>query len=213
MMLKENGMLLKWKLSKILSKDKEANKDLDEWMHKQVDEKKQQEEEKKAEDIKRAAVKKSSFGAVPREWTGEDEDEADTFFVNRMAADNAAGEGDLYAPSNFRDKGDYIELVKPIGSITMIEKTAFGFLLSWKDAMLYAKTVIKGGFWDWRVPTKDEMITIYKIKDVCGINKCDDWFWTSTECDDFLGAYRISLYGGYVSSGTKSGKYYVRCVR
>ncbi len=79
MTLKENGMLLKWKLSKILSKDKEANKDLDEWVHKQVDEKKQQEEEKKAEDIKKAAVKKSSFGAAPREWTGEDEDD-DPFF-------------------------------------------------------------------------------------------------------------------------------------
>lgn len=37
---KENGMLLKWRLSKLLSKDKEANKELDEWMQKQVDEKK-----------------------------------------------------------------------------------------------------------------------------------------------------------------------------
>ena len=211
--LKVNGMLLKWKLSKLLSENKEANKELDEWMRKQVDEKKQQDDERKAEEIKKAAQKKSSFGAIPREWREEDDVTLEPFFVNRMAADIAPGERELYAPSNFMDRGEYIELVRPIGGIKMIEKICFGFLLSWKDAMLYAKTVLKGGFNDWRVPTKDEMITIYKIKEFCGINKCDDWFWTSTECDDFLNAYRVSLYGGHVSNGTKSGKYYVRCVR
>ena len=30
--LKVNGMLLKWKLSKLFSENKEANKELDEWL-------------------------------------------------------------------------------------------------------------------------------------------------------------------------------------
>ena len=143
------------------------------------------------------------------EWTWDEDDEEAPFFVNGMASRL----NEIYSPSNFKDRGDYIELVKPIGNINMIEKNCFGFLLSWKDAMLYAKTVIKGGFNDWRVPTLDEMISLYKIKDVCGINKLDDWFWTSSENEDGFTASRVSFYGGHVSNGTKTGKYYVRCIR
>ena len=211
-------MLMKWRLSKIFEKDKEANKELDEWMHHQLDKNKKQEEDRKdpeeikkdpvskPEDEKRAALKKELRSM---EWSWEDDEEDDSFFVNGMASRLH----EIYSPSNFRDRGDYIELVKPIGNINMIEKNCFGFLLSWKDAMLYAKTVIKGGFNDWRVPTLDEMISLYKIKDICGINKMDDWFWTSSENEDGFTASRVSMYGGHVSSGTKTGKYYVRCIR
>ena len=216
--LMEEQMLLKWRLSKILERDKEANKELDEWMHRQLDKGNEQEKEQnqrkdekkdsfhKVEDEKRAALKKELRSM---EWTWEDGEDDDPFFVNGMASRL----NEVYSPSNFKDMGDYIELVKPIGNISMIEKNCFGFLLSWKDAILYAKTVIKGGFSDWRVPTLDEMITLYKIKDICGMNKLDDWFWTSSENEDGFTASRVSLYGGHVSSGTKTGKYYVRCIR
>lgn len=208
-------MLLKWRLSKILEKDKEANKELDEWMHHQLDKGKKQEEGKKEEknepernpeEEKRAALKKDLRSM---EWTWDDDENEDPFFVNGMASRMH----EIYSPSNFKDRGDYIELVKPIGNINMIEKNCFGFLLSWKDAMLYAQTVMKGNYRDWRVPTLDEMISLYKIKDVCGINKLDDWFWTSSENEDGFTASRVSMYGGHVSSGTKTGKYYVRCIR
>lgn len=208
-------MLLKWRLSKLLDKDKEANKELDEWMHQQLDKEKKQEDEdkedkkeaaRKLEEEKRDALKKELRSM---EWTWDEDDEEAPFFVNGMASRL----NEIYSPSNFKDRGDYIELVKPIGNINMIEKNCFGFLLSWKDAMLYAKTVIKGGFNDWRVPTLDEMISLYKIKDVCGINKLDDWFWTSSENEDGFTASRVSFYGGHVSNGTKTGKYYVRCIR
>lgn len=211
-------MLLKWRLSKILEKNKEVNKELDEWMHQNLEkdkqhenDKKKQEEDKKGavrrlEEEKRAALKKELRSM---EWTWDDDEEEPSFFVNGMASRMH----EIYSPSNFKDRGDYIELVKPIGNINMIEKNCFGFLLSWKDAMLYAKTVTKGGFGDWRVPTLDEMVSLYKIKDVCGINKCDDWFWTASESEDGFTASRVSMYGGHVSSGTKTGKYYVRCIR
>ena len=87
-------MLMKWRLSKIFEKDKEANKELDEWMHHQLDKNKKREEDgkdpeerkkdpvSKPEDEKRAALKKELRSM---EWSLEDDEEDDSFFVNGMA--------------------------------------------------------------------------------------------------------------------------------
>ena len=186
-------------------------------MNEQLDKKKKQEEEsreaqKKLEERKAAPDKFRSM-----EWTDDDNDDDDgnepSFFVNRNATLSGAEANKLFLPENFRDRGDHIELVKPIENIRMIEKNCFGFLLAWKDAMIYAQTVMKGGYRDWRVPTMEELVVIYKIKGVCGINKLDDWFWSSSECDGGLNAWRVSMHAGFTSNGIKTGKYYVRCVR
>ena len=214
--------MLKWKLFKFLAdKNKEANKELDAWMNQQLEKGKKQEEDKKAEQKKIAeeqeSEKKKAAQKVLRsmEWTGDDDDDFDepSFFVNRSASMSDAKLKRLFSPENFKDRGEYIELVQPIENIRMIEKTCFGFLLSWKDAMLYSKTVTKGGFNDWRVPTMDELTILYRIRDVCGMNKCDDWFWSSSECEGGFNAWRVSMHAGFTSNGVKTGKYYVRCVR
>ncbi|MBO7126680.1 DUF1566 domain-containing protein [bacterium] len=118
----------------------------------------------------------------------------------------------------FIDRGDYIELKVPIGNIRMIEKVCSSYNMNWNDAMQYAKNLRKGGFDDWRVPTKDELLKIYKIKDICGIDKnhacC--WFWSSS-FTTFLfilsGAWCVDFDYGYVNDYNKTNTYYVRCVR
>ena len=212
---------MKWNIFKFLSENKEANAELGEWMNEQLEKNKKLEEEKKLAQKKleeeKEAAKRKSVEKVLRsmEWSGDDDDDYDepSFFVNRNATLRTAETNKLFAPENFIYRGDYIELVNPIENIRMIEKNCFGFLLSWKDAMIYAQTVMKGGYRDWRVPTMEELVVIYKIKDVCGINKCDDWFWSSSECDGGLNAWRVSMHAGFSSNGVKTGKYYVRCIR
>ncbi|MBP5201997.1 DUF1566 domain-containing protein [bacterium] len=214
---------MKWNIFKFLSENKEAGKELGEWMNQQLEKGRTQEEGKK-DTKKKSEEEKVTEKSKPvekvfksMEWTADDDDDDDgnepSFFVNRNASLNGAEANKLFSPENFRDRGDHIELVKPIENIRMIEKDCFGFLLSWKDAMIYAQTVMKGGYRDWRVPTMEELVVIYKIKDVCGINKCNDWFWSSSECDGGLNAWRVSMHAGFSSNGIKSGKYYVRCIR
>lgn len=210
---------MKWNIFKFLSDNKEANAELGEWMNEQLEKTKKHQEEKKAaqkkmEEENGPAKREKVLRSM--EWTGDDDDydyDEPSFFVNRNASLCGAETNKLFAPENFIYRGDYIELVRPIENIRMIEKNCFGFLLSWKDAMIYAQTVMKGGYRDWRVPTMEELAVIYKIKDVCGINKCDDWFWSSSECDGGLNAWRVSMHAGFSSNGVKTGKYYVRCVR
>lgn len=208
---------MKWNVFKFISENKEANKELDEWMNEQLDKKKKQEEESREAQKKPGERKVAPDKFRSMEWTDNDNDDDDgnepSFFVNRNATLSGADANKLFLPENFRDRGDHIELVKPIENIRMIEKNCFGFLLAWKDAMIYAQTVMKGGYRDWRVPTMEELVVIYKIKEVCGINKLDDWFWSSSECDGGLNAWRVSMHAGFTSNGIKTGKYYVRCVR
>ena len=201
-----------------MAENKEANEELGEWMNEQLEKVKKKQEEEKNEVQKKLEERKAAANKLRgMEWKDDDDDDDDgnepSFFVNRNATLNGAEANKLFSPENFRDRGDYIELVKPIENIRMIEKNCFGFLLAWKDAMIYSQTVMKGGYRDWRVPTMEEMIVIYKIKDVCGINKLDDWFWSSSECDGGLNAWRVSMHAGFTSNVIKTGKYYVRCVR
>lgn len=201
-----------------MAENKEANEELGEWMNEQLEKVKKKQEDEKNEAQKKLEERKAAANKLRgMEWKDDDNDDDDgnepSFFVNRNATLNGAETSKLFSPENFRDRGDYIELVKPIENIRMIEKNCFGFLLAWKDALLYAKTVMKGGYRDWRVPTMEEMIVIYKIKDICGINKLDDWFWSSSECEGGLNAWRVSMHAGFTSNGIKTGKYYVRCVR
>jgi len=109
----------------------------------------------------------------------------------------------------FLDRGDYIELKKPVGNIRMIEKGCSNYMMDWNHAMEYAENLRKGGFTDWRVPTKEELEIIYKIKDACGIENVNAWwFWSSTnlECLSFFT-------GNWCHDDSSSAINTVRCVR
>ena len=120
-------------------------------------------------------------------------------------------------PDNYIDKSDYIQLLHPIGNIRMIEKICSTTHMRLEQAVQYAKNLKKGGFCDWRVPTKEELEIIYKIKDICGIKKNDEWFWSSStllDNSDYVYAWGMDFGNGYMDNyNIDDYSLYVRCVR
>ena len=118
-----------------------------------------------------------------------------------------------YSKENFIDRGDYIELVKPINNIKMVEKISGNDEFTWNEARRYADNLRKGGFSDWQLPTKNELESIFLvIDDICGNkSKNEEDFWTS------------EINGGRVSCLNAVGEHsgwkpdvkepHVRCVR
>ena len=114
------------------------------------------------------------------------------------------------------DKGDYIELSPAIGNIRMIAKERYPEL-TWNEAFDYAKKLRAGGFSDWRLPTKEELVMIYKMKDRCGISvdHLAFFFWSSsTYTDNTDAAWIVNFDLGYVDyAGKANDDIYVCCVR
>ena len=74
---------------------------------------------------------------------------------------------DPYSKLNFIDKGDYIELKKPIGTIKKIQKGCVK--RNFSNAEKYADNLALDGFGGWRLPTKEELKTI--LTDYFGVLK------------------------------------------
>ena len=120
---------------------------------------------------------------------------------------------DPYSELNFKDKGDYIELVRPIGNIKKIQKSCVK--RNFSNAEKYANNLDLDGHKGWRLPTKEELLEIDKIKDICGIEKVSGIFWDSTGGTSNFGK---SLSKGFFSAfkvvdQNASNEYYVRCVK
>lgn len=91
----------------------------------------------------------------------------------------------MFSPNNFIDKGAYIELICPIVigeniNIHRIEKVVNLDRLTWNESLQYARNLNLGGLSNWRVPTLAELIIIYNIKDIWGIEDHSDDFWSYT---------------------------------
>jgi len=70
----------------------------------------------------------------------------------------------------------------------------------------------------WRLPSKDELLVIYRKKDVLnpilkanGYNALSGWCWSSTEVNSYR-AWDVDLYDGYTFNYRKSFSHYVRAV-
>ena len=82
--------------------------------------------------------------------------------------------------------------------------------LSWKRAMNYCYDLEFNGYNDWRLPIKDELLTLrnHNIFENVG------WFWTCEEyIPDTTYALVMGFYNGYVGHTNKASAYYVRPVR
>lgn len=117
---------------------------------------------------------------------------------------------------SFIDRGDYIEVIPPLGTIRMIQKGSAEVPMNWHDAMEYAKNLKLGGFTDWHIPTIEELGEIYKIQKICGIEKSDEfWFWSSSDSQKIPGsASSVGFFKGEKGRNDKVGSFgEVRCVR
>ena len=121
----------------------------------------------------------------------------------------------------FIDRGDYIELVKPVvfsdSTIHAIEKYGSPVKVSIGEGFEYADKLNvekMGGFSDWRVPSHDELRYLKSIQDKCGINFKGDRYMSSKFA--FMHGQITAVLGDPEKcheSRLKRSGYYVICVR
>ncbi|MCK4824129.1 DUF1566 domain-containing protein [bacterium] len=91
----------------------------------------------------------------------------------------------------------------------------------YEEAIESCKKLDIAGHKDWRLPTREELLTIVDltrhspaIYPIFVNTKTDDWYWTSTPCVRFPGsAWLVGFSNGYVVSSVKGSYFYVRPVR
>lgn len=83
--------------------------------------------------------------------------------------------------------------------------------MSWSSANTYCNNLILYGYSDWRLPTKDELVAMYGIRNTIGGFNNDRW-WSGTLCGSSE-HYSVSSYntGGFCESNT--GLDFVRPIR
>ena len=85
--------------------------------------------------------------------------------------------------------------------------------VTWEEALKYAASLGD----DWRLPTKDELMTLVN-KDRENPtsdfpNMPSTWFWSSSSVDYSSFAWSVNFYEGYVGNNYKTNTHSARCVR
>ena len=92
---------------------------------------------------------------------------------------------------------------------------------SWKDALQQSQAYVFAGYSDWRLPNKNELVSIMEIS--C-VNPTIDltifprtpsaYYWSSTPTAPYLDrSWSVNFYNGYINYDLKYGKLHVRLVR
>lgn len=93
----------------------------------------------------------------------------------------------------------------------------YGRVLKWDSAMQYCRNLTLGGYDDWALPTKDQLVELYsKRRSLKSIDSdyFGDTYWSSSTLSIVNSvAWIVGFDRKYVGWGTKSGSLYVRCVR
>jgi hypothetical protein len=92
---------------------------------------------------------------------------------------------------------------------------------SWAEAEQVCSALELGGYDDWRLPTRLELVSLLALDfldpSIDGNAFPDtpsDWFWTSTEsADSDTDAWTVYFYFGYPGVEAKDSPFSVRCVR
>jgi len=99
---------------------------------------------------------------------------------------------------------------------------AIGTKASWKMAIDRCEALTLGGYSDWRLPNKNELISIVDTSksnpsiSKAFINTKSNYYWSSTTsifANDTNRAHHVVFYGGTTDNLSKSNQLYVRCVR
>jgi hypothetical protein len=88
---------------------------------------------------------------------------------------------------------------------------------NWSDSLLYCSQLSLAEKYDWRLPNSLELRSIVDYNNINSrhaeifMNKVDSIYWTSTSYD--TGTARGILFGGSLTTGSKSKLFTIRCVR
>jgi len=108
------------------------------------------------------------------------------------------------------------------GGIVVYEANGHGLIVAtsdlgkqdWQNAMRVCEELEWNGYSDWRLPTREELDTLYTTLKLKGIGDFEDVsYWSSTELNSYY-AYRQNFKTGRPDrQGNKSKQQFVRAVR
>lgn len=117
----------------------------------------------------------------------------------------------LYTP-DILDKGDYI-ILRALG--IAVQKTDIGNG-PWHNMNDLCDNSTMGGYTDWRLPTIDELASLYELRDIIGnfnTTKESRYWSSSRHIDNDVWAYFIRFSDGYLYYNNIGTSYYARAVR
>lgn len=92
-------------------------------------------------------------------------------------------------------------------------KADAGKLVKWQEAINLAKEFRDGGFDDWRIPVKEDLIKLFNNKDLIGGFQVGNYWTSQLSKEDEKGAYLINFYNGYTYTEYMENAVYARFVR
>ena len=120
--------------------------------------------------------------------------------------------------------GDYYDVKGRIGVVfvvtpdgkhgKIISANRASNMLTWVNARTWCSNLGR----DWRLPTREELLVIYKNRDALNLALVamgdkipKSIHWSSSEYDSYM-AWSINMDGGYTDYGNKNASFYVRAV-
>ncbi|MDE1351536.1 DUF1566 domain-containing protein [Vibrio aestuarianus] len=132
----------------------------------------------------------------------------DLTYYRPLSESEAVAKGFIPDKTN-TETGDY----GPVGMVVS--------RFNWGNADNFCETIDMGGHADWRLPTLNELVSLYYTTDThpLGAFNAYGWptdysAWSNTSTSNGTGShYYVKLNSGYVNNGNDSLSYYVSCVR
>ena len=164
------------------------------------------------------SVVKTGTGAYSKKI--ENLNEGETYYVRAyLRNEHYTVYGGTYS---FKTENPYYVVLPAVGLMVQKEDLGYG---RWETAKSMCENSIVAGFTDWRLPTKDELMTLYNNKNRIGGFPNDRYYyyWSSTPCEseNAYGSeeyyYMISFENGSIHCVNAKPNYYssdrVRAVR
>lgn len=92
-------------------------------------------------------------------------------------------------------------------------KADAGKLVKWQEAINLAKEFRDGGFDDWRIPVKEDLLKLFNYKDLIAGFQVGNYWTSQLSKEDDKGAYLINFYNGYTYTEYMENAVYARFVR
>lgn len=92
-------------------------------------------------------------------------------------------------------------------------KADAGKLVKWQEAINLAKEFRDGGFDDWRIPVKEDLLKLFNNKDLIGGFQVGNYWTSQLSKEDDKGAYLINFYNGFTYTEYMENAVYARFVR